>query len=252
MLGVFDSGSGGLTALGLLHRLLPEADLCYLGDPARLPYGKRPDGVIRQYAREAVAFFERRGARALLCACGTVSTVALPGLLAPFPLFGVAVPAAMEAARISRTGKIGIIGTDAAIRSGVYSTALRHFRPDAQAVCVPCPLFVPLAEYGYRAQDPVVRRATQRALAPIRRSGCDVLILGCTHFVALRSAIAAAVPGVALVDCGEAGARLFADAFPERGSGRVEVYVTESPAAFDRIAYLRGIPDYPGAQKTLL
>ena len=247
MIGVFDSGTGGLTALSHLRRLLPRADLCFFGDTAHLPFGTRTDREVRRLFADAFVFFRRLGCRAVLSACGTVSCAALPHVKhSPIPLFGVVESAAKKAVRNAPGGRVAILATEAAIRSRQYERVLRALDPALTVLGIPCPSFVPLAEAG-RA-DAEAEREVYRVLRPLLSWHPDVLLLGCTHFVRLSPLIAQLFPDVPLVDAGEAAARELALRHPEEGQGRLWVFVSRDPKAFDRSAARLSVPDYPGAQ----
>jgi len=219
-IGVFDSGIGGLTVLKALRAALPPAErLLYLGDTARVPYGTKSDETVVRYAFEGARFLARRGIKALVVACNTMSAVALPDLQRdmPFPVVGVIGPGAEAACRATRSRVIGVIGTAATIKSGAYPRAIAFHLPEARVVGRACPLFVPLAEEGWVDND--VARATARAyLADLRGGGIDTLVLGCTHYPLLKAVIGEAIgPGVALVDSAEATATVVRRRLEEKG-----------------------------------
>ena len=240
-IGVFDSGFGGLTVQRAILDLLPGVDTVYLGDTARVPYGTKSPEVVTQYSLRNARFLAGQGIEMLVVACNTASAVALPALRDAFsvPVLGVVEPGARAAGRASRAGRIGVIGTESAVASGAYQAAIRAARPGAEVVAKACPLFVPLAEEGFTdPADEVVRLVARRYLSPLAASRVDTLVLGCTHYPLLKAAIAAEMPGVALVDSAEAIAaevreRLGAEA------GRAGVhrfYVTDTPERFLAVA----------------
>lgn len=234
MIGVFDSGLGGLTALWELRRLRPDLDIVYFGDTAHVPYGTRSPEMIRRFAGEAIGFLSGLGAEAILVACGTVSSVALPLLesRAACPLFGVVEPAADAAYRLSRNRHIGILATEATVQSHAFEDALRRLGPVATR-SIACPLFVSLAENGFTApDDPVARAAAEHYLAPLRGSDLDTLILGCTHFPLLAAHIHRALPGVRLIGAGEAAAAALVATMPRVGHGELTVYASDAPERF--------------------
>ena len=150
-IGVFDSGVGGLTAMRQLIRLLPGERFVYFGDTGRVPYGGRSTETLIQYARQDVVFLRSFDPKAIVVACGTVSTVAL-SLLAeelPLPILGVVEPAARAAAERTKNGRVGVVGTKATIRSGAYERAIRGLTPGIEIVSRACPLLVPLVEKGH-------------------------------------------------------------------------------------------------------
>ena len=254
-IGVFDSGIGGLTVLKALRAALPPSErLLYLGDTARVPYGTKSDETVVRYAFEGARFLTRRGIKALVVACNTMSAVALPELqrAMPFPVVGVIGPGAEAACRATKSRVIGVIGTAATVKSGAYPRAIAFHLPEARVVARACPLFVPLAEEGWVDND--VARATARAyLADLRGGGIDTLVLGCTHYPLLKTVIGDAIgPGVTLVDSAEATATVVRRRLEEKGllaagaapagsaagatggaaAGRGHFYVTDSSERF--------------------
>ena len=238
MIGIYDSGLGGLTALRELRIRRRDLDILYFGDTAHLPYGTRSAQTVLRYARLAISFLTSHGADSILVACGTVSSVALPTLQAEtqIPLMGVVTPAAEVAYALSHTKKIGVIATDATVRSGAFETALRNLggvTPLSRA----CPLLVSLVENGFTGQnDPVARAACEYYLLPLQKANIDTLILGCTHFPLLAHHIHRALPQVTLVGAGEAAAANLLATCPSVGRGQTHLYVSDNPEAFARQA----------------
>ena len=163
-IGVFDSGLGGLTAVRELRRILPGEDIVYFGDTGRVPYGTRGRDIIVEYAKQDIAFLLSKGVKAVIAACGTVSST-LPAEVAaslPVPYMGVVESAARAAVLATKTGRIGVIGTPATVASGSYPAAIRRLMPGAAITATACPLFVPLVENGYfGVQNPVTRLVAQ-------------------------------------------------------------------------------------------
>lgn len=206
-IGVFDSGFGGLSAVRELIRLLPTEDVVYFGDNARVPYGDKSPRTICEYAAQDAAFLLSRGVKAVLAACGTVSAVALEELKhrIAVPVVGVIEPAVQAALRQSQNGIIGVMGTEATVRSGAYEKALRAMggEKEIRVVSVPCPLLVPLVENGYVGEDcQITRLVLEEYLAPIQQAGADTIILGCTHYPLIRGAIAKAWGSDRLINTG--------------------------------------------------
>ncbi len=240
-IGIFDSGVGGLTVQRAILDALPFADTVYLGDTARVPYGTKSAETVTQYSLRNARILARHGIDLLVVACNTASAVALPALREELgvPVLGVVEPGARAAARASRSGRIGVIGTQGTVASGAYQRAIAAARPDAQVVAKACPLFVPLAEEGWTdPADEIVRGIVRRYLAPVREAGVDALVLGCTHYPLLKAAIAAELPGVALVDSAEAIAAEVRERVPaERGNAAVHRFlVTDTPEKFLQVA----------------
>lgn len=213
-IGVFDSGMGGLTAVRQMFDLLPGEDIVYFGDTGRVPYGGRSADTIVRYARQDVAFLRSFDLKAIVIACGTVSTTALSILRREnaLPILGVVEPAAKAAAEATRNGRIGVIGTKATIRSGAYEQAILALKPDAVLSAKACPLLVPLVEEG-RVQrgDAVTERVVAEYLTALKEEGVDTLVLGCTHYPLLSAVIGDFMGnGVTLIDTGEQAARAIA------------------------------------------
>ena len=249
-IGVFDSGLGGLTALRELARLMPEEDLVYFGDTGRVPYGNRSKDILVKYARQDMAFLRTFNPKAVVVACGTVSTTALDVLRAEndIPVFGVVEPAAQAAAHVTRNGRVGLIGTRASIRSGAYERTLDALRPGVEVTARACPLLVPLVENGrFRPGDPVVETVVGEYLAPIQAAGVDALILGCTHYPLIRSTLGRIMGDrVALVNPAYETAMelrrllashdLLCQTPPALGSNRYQFYVSDKADKFIRFA----------------
>lgn len=246
-IGVFDSGLGGLTALRELARIMPEEDLVYFGDTGRVPYGGRSREILVRYARQDVAFLRSFQPKAVVIACGTVSTTALDVLQAEndIPVFGVVEPAARASAHVTRNGKVGLIGTKASIRSGAYERALDVLHPGVDVTAKACPLLVSLVENGrFRPGDIVAETVVAEYLASVKAAEVDTLILGCTHYPLLRDIIGAYMgPDVTLVDVGEQCARWVKQQLEldglrnERaGAGRRHYYVSDSTEDFSALA----------------
>jgi glutamate racemase len=217
VLGVFDSGIGGLTVVRHLRRLLPEWPIVYFGDTARVPYGTKSDATVRRFGEEAVRFLTHFDVFHVVVACNTVSAVALRPLQREFrdlPITGVILPGAEAAVRTTQNGRIGVIGTRATIASGAYENAItaaaRRGGLKVRVTSVACPLLVPLAEEGME-HSRAARDVLEDYLEPLKRSRIDTLILGCTHYPPFRRALQRVLGArVKLVDSGEATARQLA------------------------------------------
>ncbi len=243
-IGVFDSGLGGLTVFGALARRMPEEALIYFGDTARVPYGSKSPEAIARFSAQAARFLASRGIKLLVVACNTSSALALPAIrrAARVPVIGVIEPGARAAAAVTR-GRVGIVGTEATVRSGAYPRALRALSARIKTESRPCPLFVPLVEEGWW-NGPVVAAVAARYLAPLKAARVDALILGCTHYPYLKPAIARAMgPRVRLIDSAEETARETERALeglglraPRGRRGRREFYASDAPDRFRRLA----------------
>ena len=205
-IGVFDSGLGGLTAAKVLEETMPCENIIYLGDTANMPYGPRSREDITRLALQNAEFLQKRNVKAILVACGTVSSNALDKLRESFavPFFGVIDSAALAACEATETGRIGVIATEASIRSGAYHRAIEASGKSVKVFETACPSFVPLVESGhFSAKDAKVRAAVEAELSALKRFGADTVILGCTHFPILGEAIAEYLGEDArLISCG--------------------------------------------------
>ncbi len=212
-IGVFDSGVGGLTVLNAIHKTLPHEDLIYLGDTARLPYGTKSPETVTNYALQAAGKLVERDIKMLVIACNTATAAALPTLrkaFAPLPVIGVIEPGATAAVATTKNGHIAVIATEGTINGHAYQKAIAALRPEIQVTGQACTLFVPLAEEGWM-DGPLVEGIAARYLSHIFENNSarpDTLLLGCTHFPPLRSALASVVGAdVFLVDSADTTAK---------------------------------------------
>ena len=247
-IGVFDSGLGGLTVVRQLMHQLPEENIVYFGDTGRIPYGTRSPATIEKYARQACRFLLSEDVKMIIAACGTVSSVA-PHVLAelPVPAIGVVKPAADAAAKATQSGRVGVIGTAATIRSGAFRKRIVSKCPNAVVAEQACPVFVTLVENGWiDLDDEITHMTAQRYLENIRHEEVDTLLLGCTHFPLLAPIISDVMgKGVTLIDTGREAAvdctrRLWeSDALcgkREECGGSARFFVSDRPEDFAKIA----------------
>ncbi len=194
MIGVFDSGIGGLTVVRALMAQLPGFAVTYFGDTARTPYGSKSRQTVLRYAVENTEFLLDQGARAIVLACNTASSFAPDVLRERFavPVFEVVTPAAELAVAQTRRGRIGIIGTRATVNSGIYTQVIQSLRPDCRTYAQACPLLVPLVEEGW-LKKPETSMIVKKYLRPLKVKQIDTLILGCTHYPLLQGLIQARV-----------------------------------------------------------
>ena len=242
-IGVFDSGIGGLTVLKALTDAIPGEDFIYLGDTARLPYGTKSNEVIIRYSKENTEFLLAKGIKMLVVACNTSSAVALDAIASDtmVPVIGVIEPGARAAVKASRSGKIGVIGTEATIASGAYTRAIQRLGKKSEIYTRACPLLVPLAEEGW-IDNEVAERTVAHYLESLKQSGIDTLLLGCTHYPLLRAMFAHVLgASVRIVDSAtatavEVGERLRMLRLAKRGAdGSQSFFVTETPDRFVRV-----------------
>lgn len=245
-IGVFDSGLGGLTAVRELRRLLPNENIIYFGDTGRVPYGTRGVDTIIQYAKQDIAFLLEQEVKYIMAACGTVSST-LPHIysdMLPVPYTGVVQSAAAAAINATRTGRIGVIGTPATIKSCSYNHAILSKYPSAQITATGCPLFVPLVENGYFGlENQVTRLVAQDYLKDIQTAEVDTLILGCTHYPLIAPIIADIMgEGVTLIDPGAETAKstkqLLTDTnmLCESQVGTAQYFVSDSTESFTQLS----------------
>lgn len=254
-LGVFDSGFGGLTVLKELLKANTYKRIIYFGDTGRVPYGTRSRETIVRYARQDMRFLLSRGAQEVVIACNTVSANAMEELQQEFdvPIHGMIEASAPAAARATRNGKIGVIGTAATVRNGAYERALKAMDPALQITSVACPLFVPLVEYGFtEPENAITAAACEHYLKELKEAGVDTVILGCTHYPVIEAAIGRFLgAGVKLINNGVELSRLM-----DRGSAplctpELEFYVSDDPADFDKNRALFMPGPYPSEAKKI-
>jgi glutamate racemase len=242
---VFDSGVGGLTVVSARRRALPQERIIYLGDTARVPYGGKTRATIERYSEEIATMLVEEGAKLIVVACNSASALGLPRLreTCPVPVFGVIEPGVEAALAATRSGHVAVIGTKATIGSGAYEKGLRSARADIRVTSLACPLLVPLIEEGL-ISDPVTDAVLQRYLAPLRDTDADTLVLGCTHYPLLATAVArAAGPGIRLVDSGDNCATAVRQFLAHHGLeapaghvGSLEITFTDQPDHFLQVA----------------
>ena len=247
-IGVFDSGLGGLTAARQLRRILPSENIIYFGDTSRVPYGNRSRDTILRYARQDIRFLRSFQLKAVVVACGTVSTNCLPALQREndIPVIGVVEPAVRAAAERSVNRRVGLVATRASVSSGAFEEAFGRLAPGAALFQRPCPLFVPLVEEGRcKRGDRVIEMVAEEYLAPLRAEGVDTLVLGCTHYPLLAEVIGQVMgPEVALVDAGAEAARACREllaaenALAEAGDGSAVYCTSDRAEDFQRLASL--------------
>ena len=186
-MGVFDSGMGGLTVLHECLVTMPNEDVVYLGDGARLPYGPRPLPEIRRFAREIAGWLEGQGVKLILAACNAATSAALPQLQEELavPVVGVITPEAHAAVQATRNRRIGLLATQATVDAGRYAELVHALDAGARLVPVACPRLVPLIESD-EPFGPETADAVRAYAAPLKEAGCDTVILGCTHYPLIR------------------------------------------------------------------
>ena len=189
-IGVFDSGIGGLTVLKEVVEQLPGEDIIYFGDTARIPYGTRSKETVIKYFFQSVRFLLTKEIQAIVVACNTASALAMEEAQKVFdiPLIGVIDPGSKAAVASTKNSTIGVIGTEGTINSGSYQRKIRRILPSAEIIGISCPLFVPIVEEGWENSD-VAFITAQKYLLELKEHNIDSLVLGCTHYPALRYTI---------------------------------------------------------------
>ena len=239
-IGIFDSGVGGLTVLKALRELLPGENLIYFGDTARVPYGTKSHRTIIKYSIQNTKLLERFRVKMVVVACNTSSAHALEILREefPFPVVGVVEPGAKEAVKNSKSGRIGVIGTEATVKSEAYRKAIVSLDPFCQVYQKACPLFVPLIEEGW-LDDEITEMVAERYLKELLSKEIDTLVLGCTHYPLIKNVLSRVCKGVKLVDSAEAVAREVEKLLPSKNrgnTGTVRILVSDKTERFERIA----------------
>ena len=243
-IGVFDSGVGGLTVVKELIRQLPNEDIVYFGDTARVPYGTKSRQTIIRFSIENILFLLKHDVKLIVVACNSSSSAALSILKRNFkvPIVGVIEPGAADAADTSVNKKISVIGTSATVRSQAYAKHIKRLMPSAVVFSQSCPLFVPLVEEGW-LDGKVTQQVIGHYLLPMKGKGVDTMILGCTHYPLLKSQIKRFMgQKVTLVDSAVSTARSVKVLVSELGlannkktRGKLKVFVSDEPDHFTKI-----------------
>ena len=243
-IGVFDSGLGGLTAVKEIMELLPDENVIYFGDTGRVPYGTRSHETILKYTKNDIRFLKSFDVKMIVIACGTASSVSLPGIQKDFdvPILGVVEPSVKAAYNATKNKKIGIIGTSGTIKSGSYENLLKQFDSEIQTYTKACPLFVPLVENGH-FDTQVAKLVVEEYLEEIKDAGVDTLIMGCTHYPLLEKVIGEYMgEGVTLISPGkEVTKHLKNMLYGDKGHGKepegekYRYYVSDNPESFEQL-----------------
>ncbi|MBI4824284.1 MAG: glutamate racemase [Nitrospirae bacterium] len=243
-IGIFDSGMGGLTVMKAIVEEMPSENTVYLGDTARVPYGIRSRETILRYSFECMSFMLKHNIKLLVIACNTVSAISLGAIRkkSPVPVIGVIGPGARAAVKYSNNRKIGVIGTEATIRSSSYLKAIKAIDRRACIYSMACPLFVPLVEEGWVKGD-IAKLTAKRYLDGLKGKGIDALLLGCTHYPLLKGTLSEVMgDSVTLIDSAIETAKeikvvLKKHSLLRKGKRKPfrEFYVTDSPERFGRL-----------------
>jgi glutamate racemase len=246
-IGVFDSGIGGLTVVRALLEKLPNENIVYFGDTARVPYGSKSPQVVREYTQDDTDFLLSKDVKMIVVACNTVSAVALDVVQkrANLPVTGVIIPGAEAALNATHTKRIGVIGTIGTINSSAYKNELKRLNSHAHVFSKACPLFVPLVEEGW-LETKATELIANEYLFPLVTEKIDTLILGCTHYPLLKKTISKATKGmVTLIDSGEAAAATvekMLDEYhlrnPSKEKPNIQFFVSDAPEKFTSVGEL--------------
>lgn len=246
-IGVFDSGVGGLTVLRALRQRLPNEQFIYLGDTARLPYGTKSGDSVLRYSIQAAEFLVEQGIKYLVIACNTASSVAVAPLrerFAPMPVIGVIEPGSSAGCAASKSGHIAVLATEGTVRGGAYQRSITRMKPNARVVAQACSLFVALAEEGW-TEGAIAEAIAHRYVDGLFHDDplIDTLLLGCTHFPVLATALRAVIgPSVVIVDSAETTAKAVHAELLDVGLLRAAgpalppiLQATDSPERFARV-----------------
>ncbi len=230
MIGLFDSGIGGLTVLRSLQKYLPNEEFIYLGDTARLPYGTKSPETIKRYTEQNIAFLKNKGVDTIVSACHSASSSILRfNITDSLPLLNVIEPSCRDAIKLTKSQKIGLMATQATVDGGQYAKLIPA---PHQLISQACPLLVPLVECGW-TEDHITEQIIERYTAPLLQKNVDVIILGCTHFPLLRSAIQKVVgPEIKLVDPGDSLALEIQKMNRPQKTSQLQLFLTDNSPHF--------------------
>jgi len=246
-IGVFDSGIGGLTVVKRLTSVLPKESIVYFGDTARVPYGSKSNETVIDYSIQNTNFLLHKNVKAVVVACNTASSIAIPDLKKKFsiPVIGVILPGVDMACKETKNGRIGVIGTRATICNQAYSKAIKELDNKIEVFEKACPLFVPIAEEGWTHHKATYEIA-EEYLKELKDKDIDTLVLGCTHYPILADVIQEVIGNnVKLIDSGIATAEVVQNEINRIGfetnsgvSGNLDLYVSDIPTTFKNVAEL--------------
>jgi len=235
-IGVFDSGVGGLTVVKSLRKYLPDEKIIYFGDTARVPYGNKSALTVKRFSEEIMDFLIEKNVKTIIAACNTASSLAIPSLSKNYsvPVLGVINAGVSESVKVSKTKRIGVIGTNSTISSGIYDRVVRNEGKEYKLFSQSCPLFVPLVENRHLS-DAISRKIAEKYLNKLKKKKIDVLILGCTHYPLLKGVIRKVMGGVTLIDSATQVAKRMRDILFEegleatghKGVSRIKCYVSD-------------------------
>lgn len=241
-IGIFDSGLGGLTVMREIMTLLPEEDIVYFGDTARVPYGNKSAETVIRYAHEISNFLMDQNIKLLVIACNTASAHALQSVQEqlPIPVIGVIQPGAAQAVVVSKTKRIAVLATRSTIRSRAYQSAIVSLCPKAEVLSIPCPLFVPLVEEDF-LQHQATKLIIREYLGPLHAE-VDTVLLGCTHYPLMKKQIQEELGAMSIVDsattCAQRVKKVLEeqDQLNEKRSSDPQFFVSDDPDRFQKMS----------------
>lgn len=243
-IGVFDSGIGGLTVVKEIMEQLPNEDIVYFGDTARVPYGTKSKETVTRYSFQCIKFLLEKNVKAIVVACNTASASSLDAAKQSFdiPFIGVVEPGAITACQTTKSNKIGIIGTEGTVSSGAYEKAINIINDNVKILLKACPLFVPIAEEGWQNTE-IARLTAYEYLTDLKEKGIDALVMACTHYPLLENTISKVMgENIVLVNPAYETAKSLKDILNELSlqnkdgaKTEYEFYVSDNPVKFKKI-----------------
>jgi glutamate racemase len=243
-IGVFDSGIGGLTVVKEIMKILPNESIVYFGDTARVPYGNKSHDTVTKFALQDTRFLVSKGVKAIVIACNTASAFSLDDVQESFnmPIIGVINPGARAAIKSTRSGRIGIIGTEGTIGSRAYEKEIRKLKNDVTIFGYPCPLFVPLVEEGW-VDGKIAHMVAEEYLSVLKEVEIDTLVMGCTHYPLLKKVVGDVMgPDVNLINPAEETALELKEILyknnlenSDKAVAEYMYYVSDNPEKFARV-----------------
>ena len=244
-IGIFDSGVGGLTVFKEIRKLLPQENLIYFGDTARVPYGNKSPLVVQKYSLEIAKFLEMQNVKMIVIACNTASALALSSLKneVRIPVIGVIEPGVRAAIKSAQNNNIAVIGTKATISSEAYQNRIKRLRSSINVIAIPCPLFVPIVEENL-INTKLAKDAMEMYLSDLKKTNIKSVILACTHYPLLKEQISNFFDNkIELVDSAYETAKEVKETLEARrilteqeNNGKETFFVSDSPETFSNIA----------------
>ena len=240
MIGIFDSGVGGLTVVKEIKKLMPGVPIVYFGDTARLPYGNKSPETIQKYSSEIVDFLKSKGCNKIVIACNSASALAADYVREKFPdleIYDVVTSGAEAVVEATRSKKIGVIGTTATISSGIYKKKITEIDPEMKIFTKACPLFVHLVEENW-IHRPETKKIARVYLKELKLQKVDTLLLGCTHYPLLEKTISGVMgKRTKVISSGEKlAAKLHVENWGKMGNQKDEYYVSDLTPHFKKLA----------------